>query len=171
MKDKDNIKSIIRKYGRVILASEGFKEAFSQPHHFNSTVGDHTLGVTVEAVRICLRRGITDDITLKNVVTASLCHDLGILGRKDKFRNNVQCLIWHPVHSVKKYQDITGENDERVRDAILCHMFPLKPKMPAYREGWILVIADKIAAAREKTGFPSVTPEDRAEIISLKELT
>ncbi|MBQ8955659.1 MAG: HD domain-containing protein [Lachnospiraceae bacterium] len=162
---QDDIRDIIIKYGRDILCSEEFKATFGQTHHMSTTVGDHTLGVTAEAVKICLRHGLTDDETMRNVVTACLCHDLGIIGRHDKFKNNVQCLIWHPRHSAEKYMEVTGERNERILDSILCHMFPLKMQIPRYKEGWILVLADKIAAAREKMGVPSVTAEDSMEIM------
>lgn len=156
---------IIVKYGRNILCSDVFEGAFLQKHHFNSTVGDHTLGVTAEAVKICLKRGLTDDDTLRVVVTASLCHDLGILGRGDKFRNNAQCLIQHPIDSIERYKEITQEEDEKVIDSIACHMFPLKLQMPGYKEGWILTLADKKGSFREKIGHPSVTAEDRKRIL------
>ena len=54
-----------------------------------------------------------------------------------------------------------------MRNAILCHMFPLKIQFPRYKEGWILVLADKLAAAREKLGRPSVTLEERNGMIQM----
>ncbi len=50
----EEIRKIILKYGRDILGSDEFRETFSQTHHMDTTVGDHTLGVAAEAVRICL---------------------------------------------------------------------------------------------------------------------
>ena len=156
---------IIIKYGSNILCSKEFAKAFLQKHHFSSTVGDHTLGVAVEAVRICLRRGLTDDDTLRVVVTSSLCHDLGILGRDEKFRNNAQCLMQHPIDSIERYKEVTGEEDEKILDSIACHMFPLKLRMPRYKEGWIMTLADKKGSFKEKIGRPSVTAEDRERIL------
>lgn len=147
------------------MCSADFKETFSQTHHISTTVGDHTLGVTAEAVELCLKHGLTDDVTLNNVVTASLCHDLGIIGRDEKFRNNMQCLVWHPRHSAKRYKDMTKDPDERVVDSILCHMFPLKLRMPRYKEGWILALADKAEAIKEKLGKPVVDRQDREYIM------
>ncbi|MBQ9360840.1 MAG: HD domain-containing protein [Lachnospiraceae bacterium] len=162
---KDEIRDIIVKYGKDILLSDEFQETFSQTHHMSTTVGDHTLGVAAEAVKICLRHGLTDDETLRNTVAASLCHDLGIMGREEKFNNNVQCLVRHPKQSAESYISMTGEQNERVLDSILCHMFPLKIRFPRYKEGWILTLADKIGASREKIGRPSVTASDRDELM------
>ena len=75
----------------------------------------------------------------------------------------------HPVDSGEKYKEVTGEENERILDSILSHMFPLKPRMPRYKEGWILTMADKIGASREKLGRPSVTGKDRDEILKSAE--
>ncbi len=161
----ERIKEIIIRHGRSLILSDEFQSSFDQVHHLNMNVGDHTLGVTLEAVRLCLSWGFTDEPTLKNVVIASLCHDLGILGRKEKFRNNAECLVRHPLDSVDVYRKLTGEDDERVTDTIRCHMFPLKPGVPKYREGWVVTFADKISASKEKMGMPPVTKEDREDLI------
>ncbi|MCR5774742.1 MAG: HD domain-containing protein [Lachnospiraceae bacterium] len=162
----EEVQRIILKYGKHILCTEEFRCAFEQVHHQSTTVGDHTLGVTVEAVKFCIRHGLTDDITLGNVVTASLCHDLGIMGRHEKFENSVQCLRQHPKHSVERYMDITGEENERVREAIAVHMFPLRLRIPTHKEAWILTMADKLGAVKEKIGRPPITQFEREMIMA-----
>ena len=161
----ESIFRIIVKYGRQIISSEEFARTFEQTHHLNTTVGDHTLSVTAEAVKLCLERGYSDEDTLRNVVTASLCHDLGIMGRKEKYSNNAVCYIKHPLDSVGVYTDVTGESDERVIDSIRKHMFPVKPGIPRYKEGWILTLADKISSVKEKMGKQVVTEQERIEIL------
>ena len=42
------------------------------------------------------------------VVTGSLCHDLGILGRGGKFHSSKECSRQHPVESVKVAHKLTG---------------------------------------------------------------
>ena len=158
----------ILKYGRSVLCSEEFRSTFSQVHHYSTTVGDHLLGVAAEAVKQCRARGLTDDDTLKTVVLAALCHDIGIMGRRKKYRNDAECLIRHPLDSVRAYIRITGEADERVIDSIKCHMFPLKPAAPKYKAGWILTAADKICSVNEKLGKSPVTEEDRKELLISK---
>ncbi len=158
-------RDIIVKYGHAIISSEIFSRGFSQIHHLNTTVGDHTLGVAAEAVRHCIRRGFLKEAFLKNVVAACLCHDLGIIGRKDKFKNNYQCLRKHPIDSVRIYKELTDEGNEAVIDSIRHHMFPLKPHFPRHKEGWILVLADKKAAYRERLGHPFVSRRERDEIL------
>ena len=163
-KNKVCIKEIIAEYGWEIICSSDFRRTFEQTHHKCMTVGDHTLSVTAVAVSLCIGMNLDDDM-LKNVITASLCHDLGIMGRSEKCSNNVKCCIGHPVDSVNAYRDLTGKDDIRVIDSIKNHMFPLKPLPPRYKEGWILTLADKISSVRERFGKPPVSEETREEIL------
>lgn len=163
----EHIKEIIVKYGRDIICSDAFQKTFEQVHHKCMTVGDHMLSVTAEAVRLCLPPRQADDKTLKGIVTASLCHDLGIMGRAEKYNNNAQCFVRHPTDSILAYKALTGEDDIRIIDAINCHMFPLKPRMPRYREGWVLTWADKVSAVKERLGRPPVSKAERDEILAM----
>jgi uncharacterized protein len=158
---------IIIKHGSGIIGSELFAETFLQKHHVVFNVGDHLLGVTAEAVSYCIKNSLTEEPFLDNVVKACLCHDLGIMGRREKFNNDFQCLIWHPIDSVSVYRKVTGEDNEVVVDSILSHMFPLKLRVPKYKEGWILIRADKKAAYSERLGRPLVSEEERKELIRL----
>ena len=165
---EQEIKEIIVKYGSHILCSDTFQETFGQTHHYKTTVGDHTLGVTAEAVKLCLRYGQTEDETLDNVVTSCLCHDLSMIGRDEKYRNNLETLIWHPRHSAEVYKDLTGDDNERVVNAIHSHMFPLKPSIPPkHREGWILTLADKISSSKDIMKNMHLSIEEREEILEL----
>ncbi len=164
---REDIKEIIINYGSDIICSEIFRESFEQKHHYKTTVGDHILGVTAEAVKFCIRHGMTDDKTLSNVVTSSLCHDLGILGRDEKYNNNLQTLMRHPGQSAEAYIELTGEENKRVLNAINAHMFPLKPKLPKYKEGWVLTFADKIRSSMDILKIPPVTAEEREELLEL----
>ena len=157
---KDIVRDMIIRYGIDIIQTDEFYSSFSQKHHIRTTVGEHTLGVAAEGVKFCLRHGIHDGKTLRNVVRSCLSHDLGILGRQDKFKNNYECLKKHPKHSSEKYRQLFGEDNDRVNDAILYHMFPLRLHAPKYKEGWILVLADKKASIKEHIGKTDVTQED-----------
>ena len=166
---EQNIKDIIIKYGAHILCSDTFQNSFKQQHHYKTTVGDHALGVTAEAVKLCLRHNITDEKTLANVVTSCLCHDLSLSGRKDKYQNNLETLIKHPEHSAQAYMDLTGETDERVLNAIRSHMFPLKLRVPRHKEGWILTLADKISSSMDLLKILPMTVEDRNDLLETAE--
>jgi len=161
------IKDTIVKYGWEILLSDLFQSGFDQIHHYKTTVGEHALGVTVNAVKLCFRYNLTDESTLSNVVTSCLCHDLSLIGRDGKYRNNLESLIRHPLHSAEIYTDLTGEEEERVLDAIRSHMFPLKPNIPKHREGWILTLADKMSSSKDILNISHMTMEEREELYKM----
>ena len=148
---REAIEKELAQYGSKILNSEEMKRAFAQKHHTLSTVGDHTMRVAKTSLAIChaLRKlHIKTDIPA--VVTGSLCHDLGILGRNEKFRSSKECSRQHPVDSVEIAEKLTGELPEKTADIITRHMWPVgKAKMPNSLEGAIVSAADKIAAIED----------------------
>lgn len=150
---RDRAQRDLRRYGEAILHSEEMRQAFQQKHHKLSTVGDHTMRVALSALGLCyaLRRlHIAPDIP--TVVTGSLCHDLGILGRDEKYLSQAQCLRQHPADSVEAARRLVGELPEKTEDAIARHMWPFAgSKMPNSLEGAIVSAADKIASFEDYT--------------------
>ena len=149
----NKVKDVLLEHGRQVLRSEEFGNAFKQTHHTCTTVADHSLGVAVVAIAISLfLLKLHIKVNLTVIVIASLCHDLGILGRYEKFRNNAECCKGHPIDSVQVYKSVVEDGDERTEDAIRHHMWPLTPIPPRYIEGFILTVADKISALMEVMG-------------------
>jgi len=107
-----------------------------QVHH-NIRKSDHLLrsaqwaywlaGVFRANRRVCARAGLLHDLHSR----------LGTLATHGKIAASVAVEM--------------GE-DEAVRSAIVPHMFPLGPA-PNTREGWVLVLADKIATAADVSSF------------------
>ena len=126
----------INTFGTQVLRSKYFEAALSQKHHNFTTVGDHSLNVAYYSL---LLAGALDH----------LCHDLGIVGRSYKFRNNRQCCRQHPSDSGKVAKKILPDITEKEEDAIEHHMWPLNFHCPHCREGWIISVADKISAMGE----------------------
>ncbi len=147
------INALLLAQGMDILLSDEFGEALVQTHHNVSTVASHTLGVAVVSLMICyllMKLHIRTDT--QRMTRAALCHDLGILGRDKKYRNNVQCCFRHPKDSVEVVRKLVVENDPALESAVVCHMWPLGPHLPKNREGIILSVADKISSCMEITG-------------------
>ncbi len=134
----------IRRYGGRIIKSPEFKAGFDQPHHYISSVSDHTLNVTIQALKISHIFRIfgvhTDE---RVIVKAALLHDLGIIGRYEKYKNNSECGKKHPGDSVKIAKRMLKRLDDKTGDSIRYHMWPLGGRLPKYIEGRIIVAADK----------------------------
>ncbi len=148
---KERIGKDIDNYGSDILVSDELKEAYDQTHHLWSTVGEHTLRVTASSVMICyaLRKlGIKANIPA--VVVGSLCHDLGILRRDEKYSSKRECSREHPVDSVKVAKEIIPDLTEQSADIIERHMWPAgSSRVPNSLEGVIVSVADKYAAVKD----------------------
>ncbi len=148
---EERIQRDLQRYGEKILRSDEMQQAFHQKHHILSTVGDHTLRVARASLGICytLRRlKVSTDIPA--VVTGSLCHDLGILGRKEKYESNQECLRQHPGDSVETARKLVGELPNKTEDMISRHMWPFAgSKPPNSLEAAIISTADKIATIED----------------------
>ncbi len=151
MKNKTNKNEFkdITTYGKDILRSESFKKCQKTRHHFNTTVGKHTLNVTVQSLKISNwlnDHNIKTD--KKRLILACLSHDLS-LGEKKYEKGKKLTAAWrHPIDSAKIASDITEihKNTEKV---IKRHMWPICIVAPTCKEGWIIIVTDKICAIQE----------------------
>ena len=140
----------ILKEGQKVFATETFRKGLTQTHHRGTTVANHTLEVTDWALRIAdalERKGISID--REEVLISALCHDLGIIGRDEKFSNTLQCWLQHPKDSVALAEELYPGLSSHTKRVIGRHMWPATPMFPTSREGWILDLADTIASMND----------------------
>lgn len=156
----------VLQYGAPIINTEEFHAALLQRHHLRSTVGLHSIR-TAEAAYAIGRLFGEDAAPL---IMASLCHDLGILGR-ERFRSGTECLKEHPIYSAEKAKKLMPNITETDIMAIKTHMWPLLSSIPKSREGWILSAADKIASVWDILGEnpAHLTPLDDQTYFSCNE--
>ena len=84
------------------------------------------------------------------VVIVSLCHDLGILRRDEKYSSNKECSREHPSDSVKVARELVPDLTDQSADIIERHMWPAgSSKAPNSLEGIIVSSADKYAAVKD----------------------
>ena len=144
-KDTKEIYLVMLRYGKEVLYSRVFFDAFHQRHHFRTSVAEHTLQVTAISLLLCRcleRHGVRVDE--RAVVRGALMHDLGMVGRYDKYKNNMECSQRHPVESVRIAEQLYPGLDKKTKDIILRHMWPVKPyPLPASVESIIVSLADK----------------------------
>ena len=148
---KERIKDDLVLYGNDVLQSEEMKQAFDQTHHQWATVGEHTLRVACSSVMICYAlKKLHIKVNIPAVVIGSLCHDLGILGRAEKFSSGKECSREHPKESVAVAKEIVGELPEKTEAIIERHMWPAgQSKAPNSIEGVVVSVADKYSAVKD----------------------
>ncbi len=161
-KQKEKIRNDLERYGSRILNSEEMQQAFRQTHHTRSTVGEHTRRVAEKSLAICYalkRLHIRTDIPA--VVAGSLCHDLGILGRDEKYKSEQECQRQHPADSVELARKLLDDLPEKTPDIIERHMWPTAgSKAPSSLEGVIVSAADKVAAIEDFVRGSKIKPAD-----------
>lgn len=148
---KDRIRQDMEKYGSEVLDSDEMKQAFEQTHHKLATVGEHTLRVTMLSVMICYAlRKLNIKVNIPAVVIGALCHDLGMLGRNEKYSSLKESNSAHPKESVEIAKELVDELPEKAEDIIERHMWPLgNSKAPNSIEGVIVSAADKYNAVKD----------------------
>ena len=148
---KRRIRKDVERYGSEVLESDEMKQAFEQTHHKLATVGEHTLRVAMTSVLACYAlRKLNINVNIPAVVVGALCHDLGMLGRKDKFNSLKESNAGHPKDSVEIARELVGELPEKTEDIIERHMWPLgDSKAPNSIEGAIVSAADKYTAVKD----------------------
>lgn len=147
----------ILKTGAPVLESGVFSAASRQTHHHCTTVASHSLHVAVTSIFLCnLLEAAGIPVDRELVILAALLHDMGIVGRYQKYANNRECCSRHPSDSAeianKFANDLMSQTDERaekLEDAIRRHMWPLNAGVPNSLEAWVLTIADKQASFAE----------------------
>ena len=148
---KERIQKDINRYGKKILESDKMKEAYEQTHHQWATVGEHTLRVTATSVLFCYALNkLNIKVSLPAIVIGALCHDLGILGRDEKYSTAKECSKEHPVDSVKVARELVPSLSDKSADIIERHMWPVgESKAPNSIEGVVVSVADKYSAVKD----------------------
>ena len=145
-------KDLVR-YGRDIIISDIFVSGFDQTHHYYTTVADHTLNVALTSLEMAYRlEKLHIHLDKRPLVTGALCHDLGIIGRHNKYKNDAICCQLHPLDSVKAARTLLKDLDPKTRKIISRHMFPMTPLPPTSLTGWVVDIADTISTYHELSG-------------------
>ncbi len=133
--------------GGRIMESEEFQSSYSETHHKASSVGVHSEAVACECLRLCrILKFFRMDVDEKAAVEAALCHDLGMLGRNEKYISDKECHRLHPQESLEVARKLIPDMSPEVEDAIVNHMWPITKQVPKSRIGKVLVVADKLCS-------------------------
>ena len=148
---KDRLRNDTERYGHEIIESDEMKQAFYQKHHRRITVGEHTFRVLISSLIICyILEWFNIKTNIPAIVVAALCHDLGILGRYDKFSSPIECSKEHPKDSVKVAKKLVPNISYKTENIIESHMWPIATaNKPSSIEGVIISITDKYTAVKD----------------------
>lgn len=143
---REELKNKVRSHVARLEKNSSFRDQHQYKHHGKVSVHEHVRHVAYVSLKIAHALKIKVDET--RLIRASLLHDYYLYDWHDDDK-------WHKWHGFK-HPGFACTNahrdfglDEREKDAILKHMFPLTIKPPKHREGWIITLADKICAFKE----------------------
>ena len=117
--------------------------------HGDTTVRTHCLHVAQTAYYLACRHGWKVDEA--SLIRGALLHDYFLYDWHVKSWANSIHGYTHPGKALRQAEKDFELNDIE-RDMIKHHMFPLTIFPPRTKEGWILVLADKICAMGETIG-------------------
>ena len=135
---------------RDIVKSEKFERMKGYRHHVKSSAYHHSIRVAY----LCYlhHKFFETDIDIKELVRGALLHDFYLYDWHDKNKEHRYHGITHPRAALKNAIEIYPDLTEREMDMILRHMFPLTPRPPKTKAGWIVCFYDKIAALGDYFG-------------------
>jgi uncharacterized protein len=120
-------------------------------------------------------RKLNVKLSIPAVVVGALYHDLGILGRSEKFSSAKECSREHPKDSVDVARGIVGEMPDKTEDIIERHMWPAgESEVPNSIEGVVVSVADKYSAVKDlvkgsevkNTGVKNYLRSEKEKIVS-----
>ena len=146
MKYKETAAAVVHRYGGDILGSQGMCLSQSFRQHGDVSVALHCFFAAVVCVR--LARALALRVDTRALVRGALLHDYFLYDWHDPDPSHRLHGFRHPFFALRNAED-DFTLDERERNIIARHMFPLVPMPPTCREAWIVCGADKLVALRE----------------------
>ncbi len=118
--------------------------------HYSVSCLEHSILVAYISFWFCKKFRIKADY--RSLIRGAMLHDFMLYNWRERCESGFEHLRNHPVNAYNnsiKYFDI----NEKEKDIILKHMWPLTFKMPKYKESFIVNFADSICAVFEACGM------------------
>lgn len=115
--------------------------------HYETSTFDHCLNVSYISYKICKKF----KLDYKSMARAAMLHDLFLYDWRKKQRDvEIDGLhaFSHPKIAYKNASLLFELNDKE-KDIILKHMWPVTLPLPRYRESFIITLIDKYSALQE----------------------
>lgn len=129
-----------------ILESKEFQKRKTYAHHGSITVYEHSLKVSYLAYKISKLLKLDS----KSVAIGALLHDF----YKEPWQSKPPAKNFFKKHgfthaneaylNVNKY--FPEVINDKVKDIIIKHMFPLNISLPKYKESWVVTLSDKLVS-------------------------
>ena len=140
--DYKKIKSIVSELNE----NTRFKMTKNFIQHGNTSVYAHTISVACACINFVRKYKLKVDE--KSLIRGALLHDYFLYDWHDKKPQRRIHGFTHPYIACKNALEDTLLN-EKEKNIIKRHMFPLTPIPPKYKEAWIVCFIDKLLSLKE----------------------
>lgn len=132
-----------------LIDNETVQEMKLYRQHYNTSCFEHCYMVSYYCYRLCKKL----DLDYKSAARAGMLHDLFLYDWREPSTTHRWHAFTHGKVACKKAEEIFKLN-EIEKDIITNHMWPVTPKPPKYKEGFIITLVDKYCAIKEsREGF------------------
>lgn len=131
---------------KEIISNETVQKMKLYRQHFNTSCFDHCLLVSYNLYLLCKKYNL-DSVS---AARAGLLHDLFLYDWRKKIegRKGLHAFT-HPKTAYLNAKELFDLNDKE-KDIILKHMWPVTPGLPKYKESFLITYVDKYMAVIER---------------------
>ena len=119
--------------------------------HYDTSTFEHCLNVSYISYKICKKF----KLDYESAARAGMLHDLFLYDWRKKYRDTqIEGLhaFAHPKIALKNASSLFDLNDKE-KDIIVKHMWPVTLALPKYKESYVITFADKYSAIQESFSF------------------
>lgn len=144
--NKTEIVRAIQHQAKLLLAEGNLHKTKEFIQHSDMTVFQHCAHVAYISCVLCVKFGI--DVSWDEMIRAALLHDYFLYDWHDGPAFNFRHAFGHPTFAARNAARDYKLTEKEIQ-IIKRHMWPLTIVPPTCREGWIIVLADKICTLLE----------------------
>ena len=134
-----------------ITKSKEYQQMKRFRHHVKTSAYSHSIKVAFLCYRHHKRFG-TKKIDLYHFVRGALLHDYYLYDWHEKDPAHKFHGFTHPKKALENAENAYPDLTVTEKDMIERHMFPLTPRPPRTRGGWLLCFYDKVATVSDYLG-------------------
>lgn len=144
--NKNEIITAIRQEAELLLQEGRLSETRQYVQHSDMSVFQHCCHVAYLCCVLSVRMGL--DVSYRELIRGALLHDYFLYDWHHTHAFNFRHAFGHPTLAMKNAL-MDYPLTEKEMQIIQRHMWPLTVVPPTCKEGWVIVIADKICTILE----------------------
>lgn len=146
--EEENKKSLQAEFAQIVkdlMTNETVQKMKNYRQHYDTSCFEHCRNVAYYSYLICKKY----NLDYVSVARAGMLHDLFLYDWRQRQDNRKGLHAFtHPKTALENASKLFSLN-EKERDIILKHMWPVTIKLPKYKESYVITLVDKYCALQE----------------------